>query len=96
LSNYRARHPGPAEVVLLIEVADTSSWYDSNVKATLYAQAEVAEYWVVLVETQEIIVHRGPIGGRYETVTRFGVSEKLATLAMPESYMSLDQIFGLN
>src|SRR2546422_8918 len=72
---YRHRLPGPADVTLLIEVAGTSLPYDRNVKGPLYAEAGVAEYWIVDLAGDAIEVYRGPSAQRYqrfERVTRGG------------------------
>ena len=44
---YRAAHPGPADVLLVIEIADSSLRYDRDVKASLYARHGIVEYWLV-------------------------------------------------
>jgi Uma2 family endonuclease len=54
------RVPNADEVVLLIEVSDTTLRYDKTTKAALYATAGIPEYWVVDVVTREITVHRSP------------------------------------
>ena len=54
------RHPSPQVVALLVEVSVSSEEYDLGEKALLYAQAGIAEYWVVLPERGQVLVHRGP------------------------------------
>lgn len=44
---YRTAHPGPEDVLLVIEVADTSVAFDTQIKAQLYGQAGIPEYWVL-------------------------------------------------
>jgi len=44
---YRSAHPGPKDVLLIIEVADTSAAFDTQVKARLYSKAGIPEYWVI-------------------------------------------------
>jgi len=62
---YKTRHPRGEELVVLVEVADSSARFDLTVKAALYARAGVPEYWVLDVTRGLLIVHRTPENGRY-------------------------------
>jgi Uma2 family endonuclease len=61
---YLRRHPAPRDIVLLIEVADTSLLDDRTTQATLYANARIPEYWIVNVAGGQIEVYTDPRGGR--------------------------------
>lgn len=50
----------PADVLLVVEVADSTLLFDTTVKASLYASGQVPEYWVVSIPDRQIIVHRQP------------------------------------
>lgn len=65
---YRRRHPTSAS--LIIEVSRSSRKRDLTIKARIYAQANVADYWVVDLAKRQVVVHRGPADGRYLSVTR--------------------------
>lgn len=54
-------HPTAEDVALVMEIADTTVHYDQNTKAPLYAQAGVAEYWILLLKTRTLEVRRDPI-----------------------------------
>lgn len=71
---YIRRHPAPDEVVLIAEVAMTSHARD-RLKATLYARAGLAEYWILDIPARTLTVHREPIGDRYATVDILGEAE---------------------
>ena len=58
--DYASAHPGAADVLLAIEVADTSLRYDRDTKARLYAAHGVAEYWIVEVCAHRLHRFRGP------------------------------------
>ena len=62
------RHPGPADVAILIEVADSSLPLDRNRKQAIYAAAGIPEYWIVNLDQRCIEVYREPspaaAGGR--------------------------------
>jgi Uma2 family endonuclease len=75
--------PGPADVLLLIEVADTSLDFDRNVKAPLYAQSGIVEYWIVNLPDRIVEVHREPAGAGYAQPRRAGPGETLDTLMLP-------------
>jgi Uma2 family endonuclease len=62
---YAAAHPGPADALLVIEVADTTLSFDLDVKVPLYAAAGVPEVWVIEAASRRTHVFRRPDGGRY-------------------------------
>jgi Uma2 family endonuclease len=68
------------DVVWVIEIADSSLDYDLSVKAALYAQSGIADYWVVDVAAKAIIVHRAPQDGAYREVRTIAAAESVAPL----------------
>ena len=66
LGDNRSRHPGPQDTLLIIEVADSSLSYDIDIKAPLYAQHNVPEFWVVNISERKIHVFQQPKDGIYE------------------------------
>ena len=66
---YRTAHPGPDAVLLVVEVADTSSAYDRGIKAELYARHGIAEYWIVDIPARSVRFHRALVDGRYTDIT---------------------------
>lgn len=71
-STYRTRHPVPADIGLLIEVANTSLPRDTQDKARVYATAGVPEYWVIDVTNRVVIAYRQPTGAAYTARTEYG------------------------
>lgn len=69
---YRNAHAEPADVLLLIEVADTSLNYDRAVKRALYSRHAIPELWIVDLNAGEVEVCRQPGAGGYAAVTRVG------------------------
>jgi len=59
---YATAHPGPADALLVIEVADTSLAYDLGVKVPLYARHGIPEVWVIDAATRRTRVFREPVG----------------------------------
>lgn len=65
---YVADLPRAAHVVILIEVAGSSLEKDVQVKAPLYAEAGIPEYWVVDLANEVLVLHRRPASGQFEEV----------------------------
>lgn len=69
---YESDHPTAADVLLLIEISDTTLRYDRDVKIPLYARHSIAEAWIVDLRAAQIHFHRAPVGGRYTEVFSVG------------------------
>jgi Uma2 family endonuclease len=92
---YKDREPWGDDVLLLIEVADTSLRYDRTTKLAVYAEAGIPEYWIVDCTAESIEIHRGPEGGRYRDVTRVaGVARSVSPQAFPDIALTLAEIFA--
>jgi Uma2 family endonuclease len=63
--DYSDRHPGGADIGLLIEVADASLQFDRTQKRLEYARAGIAQYWIVNLVNRNLEAHRNPAGGDY-------------------------------
>jgi hypothetical protein len=72
---YQKRHPRGDELLLVVEVAESSSQFDLTVKANLYARAALPEYWVLDIRNRWLVIHRHPLNGEYRQVTRLGEQE---------------------
>ena len=82
VEDYRNRHPGPAECLAVIEVADSSLNYDRIVKGPLYAAAGIPQYWIVNIPERQIEVYTSPrLAGR-EYAERKDYGERDATLLL--------------
>jgi Uma2 family endonuclease len=91
---YPNAHPGPDDVLLLIEVADISLEVDLGVKRELYARAGVREFWIVDLTTDSVLVHRDPDNGGYRFVARLGAPESLEVQTMTGVCISVAAIFA--
>lgn len=67
---YRASHPGPADVLLLIEVSESSLAYDRGVKLALYAKLGVPEVWIIDLFGAAVEVYREPKEAAYASRER--------------------------
>ena len=66
---YRTRHPVAADVLLLVEISDSTLRFDRDVKVSLYARHGVAEVWVLDVQNSVVLGYREPSGGAYAVST---------------------------
>ena len=67
---YPGSHPGPEDIILIIEVANSSRDMDLGAKRELYARAGIREFWIVDLIADGVLVCRNPGGDRYQSVTR--------------------------
>lgn len=83
-SDYLDRHPGPGDVAVVVEVADSSLQRDRTDKLSVYARAGIGTYVIVNLTSNVLEVHTQPdsAGGRYRTVQTLGAGEALA-LSIP-------------
>jgi len=82
--------PGPADVLLLVEVADSSLRTDRTVKLPLYARAGIAEVWIVDLKRRVLHAHRRPTDGEYAEITTHHPGDRLALAAAPDIAVRLD------
>lgn len=82
------------DVLLVIEVADTSLQYDRTVKQRLYARAGIPEYWIVDANAETLEIYRSPSGERYTDLQSPARGESVAALAFPETAVPVDAIFA--
>jgi Uma2 family endonuclease len=60
--DYDSHHPGPSEIGLVIEIADSSLQLDRDDKGPIYAEAGLREYWIVNIPDRQIEVYTDPTG----------------------------------
>ena len=74
---YKHGHPRPEDVLLLIEVSDSTLEYDRRVKVPIYARAGVAEVWIVNLVDERVETFAGTSRGAYQKVTTFSRGEEV-------------------
>lgn len=87
-------HPGPSDVVLLVEVADTSIRFDRGVKLPLYAAAGIAEVWIVDLTAEALEVYRGPEANGYSASSRLAAGDTVAVASFPDAIFLVAEILG--
>jgi Uma2 family endonuclease len=91
---YTTSHPVAADVLLLIEVADSSLDYDLVTKAAIYAQAGIDDYWVLNLLDKRLIVMRQPADGSYRSVQTLTREDSLSPLAFSDVTISVGEILA--
>ena len=89
----------PTQAVLVVEVSDTSLWYDRNRKAATYAAAGIIDYWIVNLVDRQVEVHRNPVADparrtrrRYADVTVFRPGDAIVPLAAPRRKVAVTDL----
>lgn len=86
------RHPRPSEIILVIEVSDSTLKYDRNTKLLLYAEAEIPEVWIVNLPNDIIEIHQKPSNGIYQLTKIFKRGETIESEMMPNLQLEVDKI----
>jgi Uma2 family endonuclease len=93
---YMMTHPNPADLLLLVEVSDTTLPYDLSTKAALYARAGVGEYWVLDIVGRRLHVHRQPGPTGYSDVQGYAETETVALQVRPEAPVTVGLFLPLH
>jgi len=88
--DYRAEHPSRA--LLIIEVADSSLETDRGVKARLYAECGVEEYWIVNVRDGLVEVHSEIVRGSYARVLPYRAGSKVRLTQFPDVELAVSDL----
>jgi Uma2 family endonuclease len=79
-NRYASRHPGPKDLVLVVEVSDSSLGMDRGTKMELYAGSKVVQYWIINVDERRVEVYTQPRGGKnptYRTRTDYAPGDEV-------------------
>jgi hypothetical protein len=91
--NYRGGKPQAADVLLIVEVADTTLSYDRTVKGPRYASNGIPEYWIVDLNSDVVLVRRDPQSdGTWAAVTPHGSGDTLTIAALPGVSIAVTEI----
>lgn len=94
LDFYRAANPTPEDVLLLIEVADSSLDHDLLIKLPGYAAAGIAEVWIIDLNGRRLLVFRRPIPDGYHDRVEYQPGATVAPIAFPALTLSVSDILG--
>ncbi|MEA5531652.1 Uma2 family endonuclease [Dolichospermum sp. UHCC 0684] len=93
--DYADHHPTPAEIYLIIEVADSSLKLDTEIKAKAYSQAGIKDYWVLDVVKRELIVFRNPTTEGYQNRETITEHQNISPLDFPDLEIVVSQMLPL-
>jgi Uma2 family endonuclease len=91
---YATSHPEATDVLLLIEVADTTLRFDRTKKIPMYARRGIREAWLVDLGAGTLEVYRDPGPDGYRTKTVLGPREEIRPELIDDIVVSVDEILG--
>lgn len=90
---YVDAHPGPQDVMLVIEVGDATACYDRDIKIPLYARYGIEEVWLIEIQQQQLEIYREPAHGQYRQ-RDFRRAGQIAPILCPEAVIDLAELFS--
>ncbi len=91
---YAQQHPTPADVLIAIEVANTSLVYDRKEKLPRYAEANIPEVWLVNIGRKTVEQYTKPLNGQYTAMQVVVPGQSITAQTINELQIPVDQIFG--
>lgn len=91
--DYSKAHPQTADILLAIEVSDTTLAFDKGLKADVYARAGIRELWVLDVNRREVVVHRQPERDGYLRILTLSGEASVSPIALPSVSLTVDELF---
>jgi Uma2 family endonuclease len=88
------RHPRPAEVLLIVEVSDSTLKYDRDVKLSLYAESGISEVWIVNLINDIIEIHQKPSNGIYQFAQIKKSGEIAESVILPNLRLNVDDVLS--
>ena len=92
---YRTAHPTPEDILLVVEVSDSSLEYDRGVKIPLYAEAGIPEVWLIVPDEDGIERYADLSGGEYRRMERFHLGDALAPTLLPNAQVQASALLGM-
>ena len=92
ITAFAAHNIASSDLVLLVEVSDSTLRYDLRNKAALYARAGIAEYWVADIRGRRFVVHRNPGTDGYAQVTEYAEDEMVSPLVRPDASVRVSDL----
>jgi Uma2 family endonuclease len=91
---YGSAHPGPGDVLLVLEIADSSLKYDRDMKLKVYAAANVPEVWIADLRGDSLLVFRDPSSANYKTSLSFKREDSIFCLSFPDIQFSVQELLA--
>ena len=91
---YAEAHPAASDVLLAVEVGDTSADYDREVKLPLYAQVGLPEVWLIDLQKGRVEVYARPQGGAYQQRVDVAADATLTSPTIPQLALAAADLLG--
>ena len=89
---YASRHAGPGDILLIVEIADSSLAYDRGTKTRIYAEFGIPEYWLADLRANLVSRYSAPNRGAYRKVERCKRGESIAPALLPACVIAVDAL----
>ncbi len=91
---YETSHPTPDDVLLLMEISDSSLPFDRGRKAAAYARTGIREYWIVDLKAEQLVVMRDPSREEYRSVVRYDRPDTVAIESLPRLAVAVADVLA--
>lgn len=92
--NYSTAHPGPDDVLLIVEVSDSTLKYDRDVKLTLYARHGIPEVWLIDLQQNRLTQYRDPTPQGYRRSCMAAATDVVEPAELPGLAVRVSEVFG--
>jgi Uma2 family endonuclease len=89
---YESSHPHPEDVLLLLEISDSTLRYDREIKVPLYARAGIPEVWLLDLPGRRLEVYRRPSAEGYREILYPASDETIAPVLLPEMVLLVNSL----
>jgi Uma2 family endonuclease len=86
--------PDPADVLLLVEISDTSLRYDTKIKSRLYAEVGIPEYWILNIPDGVLQIQTDPMDGEYRRIESFKRGQTITAHMLPGVVFTSDELLA--
>jgi len=90
---YVEAHPGPSDILLIVEVANSSLSYDRDIKLPLYAQHNIPQVWLVDLNADELWIYSQPQHGSYQEKVKNNLQQPIVLPEMSGVEIDLSDLF---
>jgi Uma2 family endonuclease len=91
---YNQQLPQKEDVLLIIEVADSTLQFDQNIKIPLYENAQIPEVWIIDLNNNILEIYRDLREGKYQEIRKITTKENISMIALPEIILSSTEILN--
>jgi len=91
---YSEKHPTPDDVLLLVEISHTTLRFDTKIKAPLYAEAGIQEYWILNLPQNVLEIRSEPVNGRYTRQEILRPGQTVSPRAFPGVSFQVEELLG--